>query len=271
MGLLGSLPMGWAVSLMWEAASVWLWWRGDRARVYRLAKWGATLALVGGMIAQGAGPLLMQGDAGRQAAAVRETAKDTLEKLLVAVVDQERRGFKDTLDRLIAAALEKPAPNNPDAPARKSATAPPPEQVKFPPSWKPALAWVPVAVFPLLYGVALLALVTMATGRPGGQPDRRPPASAGRAKPRQGWFSRRPGNPAPDAPGTLPDAPAMAPDSPAVTPQASAMIEFGRCHGLNSKRAVANAINVSTSTFHDFLNGKAGEDTAAEIMEKLKR
>lgn len=52
----GSMGSGWAFSIAWETGSVWLWWRGDRRWWPRAMKWGCTLALVSGMVAESAGP-----------------------------------------------------------------------------------------------------------------------------------------------------------------------------------------------------------------------
>ena len=57
-GLFGSAPLGWVVSIFWEGTSMMLWWRGERAALPRLVKWLATGALVAGMAFQSAAPLL---------------------------------------------------------------------------------------------------------------------------------------------------------------------------------------------------------------------
>ena len=270
-GLLGSASLGWAVSVMWECASVWLWWRRDAGWPYRLAKWGATCALVGGMIVQGAGPLLLEGSK----TAVLESAQAREEKhqqsMTVAMVDQGRKGILPSIDKSLKVSRENDS-------RQLRALAPERGKLPVPADWKPALAWASVAVFPLLYGVALLAVVTMASGAGGGQPDRRPIRPAGQARnhknARARWLSGWRGKPGPDALAPMPDAPGTAPHTHStgqpVTAEASAMIEYGRRHGLDSNRAVAVAIGEKTSTFHDFLKGKSGPDAHAAIMAKLQ-
>lgn len=51
---LGDARLGWAVSLVWEGASIWLWWMEYPGKGYRLTKWAVTIALGAGLAVQSA-------------------------------------------------------------------------------------------------------------------------------------------------------------------------------------------------------------------------
>ena len=127
--LFGSPELGWTASITWEAASVWLWWRADRTWAHRTAKWAATLALMGGMVAPSIAPLL-------SGAARTETARAVLDVLR----GQAAAGHWVSQRALIRAAAA-------------SEGAPP---------WAlQASALAAALAIPALYALALLALTTV--------------------------------------------------------------------------------------------------------------
>lgn len=92
----GSAWKGWGASGLFEAGSVWLWWRGDTGWVHWGAKWACTVLLIGGMAAQSAGPLLSKAEG----AGVAKTGLGILEA-------QAEAGFwinQGTLRRVMKAA-----------------------------------------------------------------------------------------------------------------------------------------------------------------------
>jgi hypothetical protein len=136
-GLFGAPVLGWAVSLTWEAASVWLWWRGDRTWPHRLAKWAATAALVAGMVVQSAGPLL-----------TRAADADAGRVVLEILAGQTAAGHwisQTTLKRALATTT---------AGAGTILAGLPPWALH-------AIAGATVALMPALYALALLAVVTI--------------------------------------------------------------------------------------------------------------
>ncbi len=133
---LAGLWQGWLASLTWEAASVWLWWRGDRGwrgrpLGLRTAKWAATFALMFGMLAETAGPVaeLALEEFGREG-----TGREVL-AILKAQAEAGHWTSQTTLKKAMSAAEASP--------------------------WLPALKALGAAVlFPALYGIALVALAT---------------------------------------------------------------------------------------------------------------
>ena len=229
-GLLSSTTLGWTISLTWESASLWLWWRDDKAWNYRIVKFAATAAVMGGMIAQGAGPLLLAGETELTQGKIRAAATVAMNRMLVAIVDQERRGFKDTLDNFAAKALTVPK----KAPEQRVM------QLPFPAEWMPWLAWVPVIAFPALYALALLALVTLAN-------------EIG-----AGWNGRR----------SL--APQIATvREPPERPERTALRVFAKRNHLTTQREVADKITELPSAVSEFANGRAAPNIAARIQGKL--
>lgn len=128
--LFGGAPLGWTVSLLWEACSVWLWWRRDAMLAYQIAKWTATAALMVGMIGQSAGPLLTQ-------AGAAETGERTL-----AILERQAAAGHWISQRTLKHAL--------------AATEGLPSWVL---TWG---TWGLIVIMPALYGLALLSLTTIA-------------------------------------------------------------------------------------------------------------
>lgn len=291
--LFGSVSLGWAVSLLWEAGSIWLWWRG--VSIFSVAgafKWLATLALIFGMVANGAAPILNQAEQAEQeraeqvkrnarqiaAATVKtEAAQKALDKLLKASVDQQRRGFLPTIkSTLCALGVEiKGCQPKPDAkalePALTAREAAPEKPALALPLWLlPWAAWVPVAVMPVLYALALLALVTV--GR----------EMRGREW-RGGIREAAPGK-EPDAPNPFPNAqaagrrkppPVQGLNSSGNTPERRTITKYAIRNGMAndgkySQNKVAAAIGEPASTLSEFANGKAGPEVSARITGKLK-
>ena len=94
--------LGYPLSIYWEGMSVWLWWEGNRP----IAKWIPTAFLLFGMVFQSVSPIWNAQEQKETAGDTRETAAGLADKMSVAIVDQERRGWKDTFDKLIDVALE---------------------------------------------------------------------------------------------------------------------------------------------------------------------
>lgn len=130
MRLFGEPWIGWTVSLTWEGASVWLWWRRDKDFARRSAKYLATGALVLGMAAQSTAPLLT-------AATEAEAGKTVLE-ILQGQTEAGNWISQTTLKTAFAASGG------------------------LPPSVLIGVAWATILIMPALYALAILALVTMA-------------------------------------------------------------------------------------------------------------
>ncbi len=130
----GNLWLGLTISILWEGMSVWLWWEGSRW----FWKWIPTVFLLFGMVFQSVSPMVTELEHSENKKITQRGAAEVLDKLMVAIVDQERRGFKDTLDNLIKKAFIPPK-------RKKVSNA--------------ALAWlpaIPAVGFPIIYILCLL-------------------------------------------------------------------------------------------------------------------
>lgn len=229
--LLDSQGLGWTVSFTWEAASVWLWWRGDTKALRWLAKWGATAVLMLGMVAQGAGPLLLQQErataAGDKLASALAGERETLAGLMEATVQQERRGWKGSID-----ATQKRIAELED---RELALIVSTDAALSLPPWAVVgIAWGTVGIFPLLYGLALLAISTVAEEiRKNSEPIR------------------------------------VVPKLPPNLTARELGTRYGRAHELPTWIKVAEKIGEAPSTLSEFLNGKTGLEVTARIRKKL--
>lgn len=129
----GNMFLGWPLSIYWEGMSVWLWWEGSRP----ITKWIPTAFLLFGMVFQSVSPIWNAQEQKETAGDTRETAAGLATKMSVAIVDQERRGWKDTFDKLIDVALEP-------TPAKLAAT--------------PTYRWLPVVP---LFGFLAMYLLSL--------------------------------------------------------------------------------------------------------------
>lgn len=243
--LFRSAWLGWAVSIFWEASSVWLWWRGDRTWRHRAAKWVATLALVGGMVAQGAGPMLAELERRGALAATAEKLGDALDGVLEMAVDQKRRGWKETIEKAMDGMIE--ASGRIAAQGRATAVL----QAAGPAS---------IVIMPALYALAILALTTVA--REMGALESAPV----KTKVKRRWFQwkrfRR--DPAPPPKNRGPARP------PAESTEKAAIRAYAQRHGLSSQAAVAQALGEPASTLSEYANGKADPGQAARIWKALR-
>lgn len=234
-GVMGSVWIGWCVSGIWEAASVWLWWRGDRSVMYQAAKFAATAALLAGMVAQSSGPLLARLDAAESAQVGVVWEKEITSRLLDAAIDQERRGWKDSIDSSIGKIRE----------LSKIATLSPEHGFAV---------FVPLVAFPSLYGLALLALVTLA--RDSSRNPKKPPENVD-GIPKIGKYVT-----SQESPGTGFGA-----------PRKLSRIDLAKAyrdrHGLTTQGSVAKALGEHGSTFNEFLKDKSGPEVNARIEGKL--
>ena len=255
-GLFDSFWIGGTVSLTWEAASIWLWWRGDKRFVFRAAKWLATCALLFAMVAQTAGPILtIQETATVQAKNIEEERK-RYDQLMVLAVDQERRGWKDAIDATLARLrqLEQQAGNG--------------DANTLLPAWAMTiLAWVPVVTFPGLYAIALLALVTTAES----WRHLREPRHIGRS-------AGSPVVPNNDSPvlerDTEPEREnsvgSPVPESGHPNTRERRLIKgFAVRHRLSRQGDVADAIDEPRSTLSEFANGRLSGGPYQRIERKL--
>ena len=227
--------LGWSTSLTLETASVWLWWEWDPRLRYQFAKYGVTGVLLTGMIAHGVGPILSEREVtvviGKGIAGAIQMERITLNKLLVAAVDQERRGWKDSIDdsrerlaRLGAQSLSLVAASSSRLALPKWAVSP--------------AAWLAAILFPLLYGLALLAVQTLSE------------------------LSRT-------VPPKIPVEIRVDLESPELSPK-KLVSRFARTHNLTTGVAVAEKLREHQSTLSEFANGKSGPEVTARIREKLE-
>lgn len=205
--LFGDPAIGWAVSLTWEGASVWLWWRRDSDFARRSAKFLATGALVLGMAVQSAAPLLT-------AATEAEAGKTVLE-ILQGQTEAGNWISQTTLKAAFAASGG------------------------LPPGVLIGVAWATAFIMPALYGLAILALVTMAREWNSGVAPKIQNGSAKHANYREA--------------------------NPMALIQA-----YGNRHGLKLQSEVANGIREQKSTLSEFANNKLTGERAARIAAKLK-
>jgi hypothetical protein len=134
----GNLWLGWSISILWEGMSVWLWWEGARW----FWKWIPTAFLLFGMVFQSVSPMMDDMERAETAVITQGKAQGTLDKLMEAIVDQGRKGFKDTMDTLIEKSFTAPSMNT---------------GVKTAPIM--ALPWLPIIPlvgFPVIYIISLL-------------------------------------------------------------------------------------------------------------------
>lgn len=130
----GNMGVGWSMSLLWEGMSIWLWWERSNWFVRLIP----TVFLLFGMIFQSVSPLLNEIERTENTASVKITANKTLDKLMVVIKDQKRRGFKSTLDKLLDVVLT-------------------PDQIKTAPSIVlEYLPIVPLVGFPVMYVLCLM-------------------------------------------------------------------------------------------------------------------
>ena len=227
--------LGWSISLTLETASVWLWWERDCHFRYRFAKYGVTGVLLAGMIAHGVGPILSEREATVAteegvAEAIR-TERATLNKLLVAAVDQERRGWKNSIDDSRERLAQLGAQSLSLVVASSSRLALPKWAVS------PA-AWLAAILFPLLYGLALLAVQTL--------------SELSRTVP-------------PKIPVKIPVN-----SGSSELPPKKLVGRFARMHKLTTGKAVAEKLREHQSTLSEFANGKAGPEVMVRIRKKLE-
>lgn len=168
--------LGWLVSATWEAASIWLWWRGAAGGAAAFWRWVATLALIAGMSGASARPMLLALGEAEAGAAHLEILQG-----------QSAHGFWVS-PRAVAGALDALA---------------------LPGAW---LEWAPAAtvvglvlLMPTLYGLALYCVATAGAHwrtppHPAGTPPRtqggegwQPPASYRRMAQRLGLRIVHPG------------------------------------------------------------------------------
>ena len=200
--------IGWAVSLTWEGASVWLWWRRDSDWSRRAAKYLATGALVLGMAAQSTVPLLT--------AASESKAGKTVLEILQGQTEAGNWISQTTLKMAFAASGG------------------------LPPSVLTGVAWATAFIMPALYGLAILALVTMAREWNSGVAPKNQNGSAKSA-------NHREANP-------------------------MALIRaYGNSHGLKNQAEVADRIREQKSTLSEFRTGKLTGEPARRIAAKLKK
>lgn len=130
--LMGSAGIGWTLSVLWEAMSVWLWWEGSR----RWLKYVPTAFLLFGMIYQSSAPVLEDIERTRNTSAVRERAQETVDDMRELIVKQERKGWQGMLENALAVTME-----------REDGT---PTPVLY------VVAIIPLIGFPTMYGICLM-------------------------------------------------------------------------------------------------------------------
>ena len=130
--LMGSAWIGWTLSGLWEAMSVWMWWDGS----YRKLKYVPTLFLLFGMIYQSSTPILEQAGTLQNTNAIREKAQETVDDMRKVIVEQERKGWQHMLEGALAITMK-----------RTDGTLAPVLYV---------VSIIPLIGFPALYGICLL-------------------------------------------------------------------------------------------------------------------
>lgn len=206
--LFGDPVLGWAVSLTWEGASIWLWWRRDSDWSRRAAKYLATSALVLGMAAQSTAPLVK--------AASESKAGQTVLEILQGQTEAGNWISQTTLKAAFAASGG------------------------LPPGVLLSMAWATALIMPALYGLAILALVTMAR------------EWNSDANLKHGNSSAKPANYREPNPRAL-------------------MAAYGKRHNLTLQSEVAKKIREQQSSLSEFANGKLSGEPAARIADKLKK
>lgn len=131
-GLMGSAWIGWTLSVLWEAMSVWMWWAGS----YRWLKYVPTAFLLFGMVYQSGAPILKDIERSQNTSAVREKAQETVDDMRELIVKQERKGWQGILENALAITME-----------RDNGT---PTPVLY------ALSIIPLIGFPSMYYICLL-------------------------------------------------------------------------------------------------------------------
>ena len=130
--LMGSAWIGWTLSGLWEAMSVWMWWDGS----YRKLKYVPTLFLLFGMIYQSSAPILEQVSTLQNTNTIQEKAQETVDDMRELIVKQERKGWQRILENALAITMK-----------RTDGTLTPVLYVA---------SIIPLIGFPALYGICLL-------------------------------------------------------------------------------------------------------------------
>lgn len=230
--------LGWTVSLTLETSSVWLWWE----RRYWVAKYVVTGVLLAGMVAQGVGPILLEKEqtvaTGEGIAEAVQGERDKMARLLDMAAGQERKGWKNSIDassdrlkELEGRSLSLVAASSSRLDLPKWAVTP--------------AAWLAAVLFPLLYGLALLAIRTLSE-----VPRTVPPK-------------------VPESPPKIPAEIKRDLEPPELTPKKLAG-RFARAKGLKTGKEVAKKLGEHESTFSEFVKGKSGPIVTARIRKKLE-
>lgn len=141
-GLMGSVWIGWTLSGVWEAMSIWMWWEGS----YRSLKYVPTAFLLFGMIYQSGAPVLETIERARNTSEIQERAQATVDDMRELIVKQKRRGWQHMLEKALAVTM-----------LQGSDTATPVLYVT---------SVVPLIGFPVMYGLCLVLVGRLRGGVP---------------------------------------------------------------------------------------------------------